>query len=58
MAIEYLTIINGSVRGIIERTRQALSKEDDYEAIVDKLKVSKEEIGLLIAQTGHKVFQK
>jgi hypothetical protein len=37
------------VRAIIERARQALGKEDDYEAIIDKLTVSKEEMGLTIA---------
>ena len=54
----FLTAVIQKSTKIIEKTRKDLASEEDYEQIMDKLSINKEEINLVIMEESFKQFDR
>ena len=54
----FLTAVIQKSSQIIEKTRKDLASEEDYEQIMDKLSINKEEINLVIMEESFKQFDR
>jgi methyl coenzyme M reductase subunit C-like uncharacterized protein (methanogenesis marker protein 7) len=56
--VQFLTTVMQKVTQLIEKTRKELSSEEDYEQIMDKLTINKEEINLVIMEESFNQFDR
>jgi len=57
-SVAYLSAILSGSRQVIDKTRTELIGDEDYESIVDKLSISKEEMNLIFMEQSFNQFDR